>query len=54
MRGVAPLASSVFDGWNALWEGALSVHDRHLALRVTRRLDQGDDVIEWRLRPRRA
>ena len=54
MRGVAPQASSVFDGWNALWEGALSVHDRHLALRVTRRLDQGDDVIEWRLRPRRA
>ena len=53
MHGVAPLASSVFDGWNALWEGALAVHDRHLALLVTRRLDRGDDVIEWRLRTRR-
>ena len=50
MRGVFPLPPSVFDAWNALWEGALSIHDRRLGLLVTRRLDRGDPRIEWRLR----
>jgi hypothetical protein len=51
MRGVSPLAPSVFEGWNALWEGALSIHDRHLTLAVTRRPEQGTEgCIEWRLR----
>jgi hypothetical protein len=49
MEGVSPLPPSVFDAWNAIWEGALSVHDRRLALLVTRRLDHGDPCIEWRL-----
>jgi hypothetical protein len=52
MKGVWPLPSSAFDAWNALWEGALSIHDRRLALLVTRRLDHGDPCIEWRLRQR--
>jgi hypothetical protein len=50
VQRVSPLPPSVFDAWNALWEGALSIHDRHLLLLVTRRLDHGDPCIEWRLR----
>jgi len=52
MEGVAPLHPAVFDAWNALWEGALAVHDRRLALVVERRLDWGDDAFVWRVRPR--
>jgi hypothetical protein len=52
MDGVAPLPASVFDAWNALWDGALSVHDRRLELVATRRLDRDDGHIEWRLRRR--
>jgi hypothetical protein len=40
----------VFDAWNALWEGAASVHNRRLVLTVTRRLDWGDPCFEWRIR----
>ena len=54
MDGVAPLSPAVFDAWNALWEGALSVHDRRVGLVVTRRLDHGDPCLEWRLRARPA
>jgi len=56
MQGVPALSDAVFDAWNALWEGAASVHDRHLALTVARRLDWGDPCFEWRIRrrPRRA
>jgi hypothetical protein len=57
MQGVAAVPASVFEAWNALWEGALSVHDRHVRLAVTRRLDRGEACTEWRLRgpaPRRA
>jgi hypothetical protein len=52
MAGLGPLPASVFDAWNGLWEGALSVHDRRLGLTVLRRLDQGDPCIEWRIRRR--
>ncbi|HKW94817.1 MAG TPA: hypothetical protein VJX92_23225 [Methylomirabilota bacterium] len=52
MADVPAPAPSAFEGWNALWEGALSVHDRRVAMVVTRRLDQGDDCFEWRLRGR--
>ena len=52
VRGVSPLPSPVFDAWNALWEGALSIHDRRLVLLATRRIDHGDPCIEWRLRRR--
>lgn len=40
-----------FDAWNCLWEGALSVHNRHLRLMVTQRMDRGDLCFEWRIRP---
>ncbi len=53
MEGAGPQPPAVFEAWNALWEGALAVHDRRLVLVVTRRLDHGDGCIEWRIRPRR-
>jgi hypothetical protein len=53
VQGLESPAPAVFDAWNALWEGALAVHNRRLELVVTRRLDQGDGCIEWRVRPRR-
>jgi hypothetical protein len=51
MQGVPTPAAAVFDSWNALWQGALSVHNRRLRLDVRRRLDQGDACFEWRMRP---
>jgi hypothetical protein len=52
MAGLEGLSPAVFDAWNELWVGALSIHDRHLRLEVTRRLDAGDGLIEWRIVPR--
>jgi hypothetical protein len=52
MAGLRDLSESVFDAWSALWEGVAAVHDRHLRLTVTRRLDWGDEWIEWRIRTR--
>ncbi len=52
MRGIDAPATSVFDGWNGLWQGALSVHNRFLVLEVLQRMDYGDDCFEWRIRPR--
>lgn len=54
MRGLAPLPSSVFEAWNGLLEGALSVHDRFLVLDVLARLDRGDPAFVWRIRRRSA
>ena len=54
MRGVTAPAAAVFEGWNGLWQGALSVHNRLLVLEVLQRLDYGDDCFEWRIRPRKA
>ena len=51
MRGIPDLPGSVFEAWNGLFEGALAVHNRFLGLTVLRRLDHGDDVFEWRIRP---
>jgi hypothetical protein len=51
MAGVDACSPAVFDAWNGLWEGALSIHDRRLRLHVTRPLDAGDDGIEWRIVP---
>lgn len=53
-RGLGPVAPSVFEGWNGLFEGALSVHNRFLALQVLERIDWGDDAIVWRIRRRQA
>jgi hypothetical protein len=52
MAGLDALASAAFDVWNELWVGALSIHDRHLRLEVTRRLDAGEGRVEWRIVPR--
>jgi len=52
MRGIANPSPAVFEAWNGLFEGALAVHNRFLVLEVLRRLDYGDDVFEWRIRPR--
>ena len=53
MRGVARPAPGVFEAWNALWEGAASVLDRRIELKVTQRRDLGDPAFEWRLAQRR-
>jgi len=52
VKGIAALPAAVFDAWNALWEGAVSVHNRRLVLTMTRRLDWGDPCFEWRIRER--
>ena len=52
MAGLDAPAPAVFDVWNELWVGALSIHDRHLTLDVTRRHDAGDGRVEWRIVPR--
>ncbi|WP_420995194.1 hypothetical protein ACKI2N_000430 [Cupriavidus sp. 30B13] len=52
MSGIADLHGAAFDAWNRLLDGALGAHNRHLALKVTRRLDEGDDAFEWRIVPR--
>jgi hypothetical protein len=53
MRGLAHLPPAVFDAWNSLWEGAVSVHNRRLALLVMERLDHGDESFMWRIRERK-
>jgi len=50
MQGVRSPSPAVFESWNALWQGALSVHNRHLLLDVRHRLDRGDACFEWRVR----
>jgi hypothetical protein len=47
--GLGPLSPAVFEAWNELWAGALSIHDRRLRLHATRLPDAG---IEWRVAPR--
>jgi hypothetical protein len=49
MAGLDGISPAVFDVWNELWVGALSIHDRHLTLDVTRRPDAGDGRVEWRI-----
>ena len=52
MRGLVNVSPAIFEAWNGLFEGALAVHNRFLVLEPLRRLDYGDDVMEWRIRPR--
>lgn len=40
---------AVFEGWNALWEGLAAMEDKRLV--VLQRLDLGDPVFEWEIRP---
>ncbi len=45
MEGLGALGDDAFAAWNALWEGALAVHNRRLKLIAARR----DGGIVWRL-----
>ena len=49
MAGIDDLHPAGFETWCELWRAALSVHDRRLALEVTRR--PRDAVVEFRIRP---
>jgi len=49
---VFTLPEAVFEIWNELWVGALSVHNRRLRLETTHRRDAGSGGFEWRIRPR--
>ncbi|MEQ9519739.1 MAG: hypothetical protein RLN89_09900 [Parvibaculum sp.] len=51
MEGRAHVTPGAFDAWNGLWEGALAVHNRHLALSVDERMDEGSPHWQWRIRP---
>ena len=44
MDGIAA-AGIMFDAWNALWQGALAVHNRDLVLSTERR----DGTVRWRV-----
>ncbi|MEZ5850721.1 MAG: hypothetical protein R3D68_08755 [Hyphomicrobiaceae bacterium] len=50
MRNLGPLSPAIFEAWNGLHEGALSVHNRFLALQADERLDLGDPRFVWRIR----
>jgi hypothetical protein len=43
------LSPAVFDAWNELWVGALSIHDRRARLHVDRRPGADGTVIAWRI-----
>ena len=54
MRGSGAVHPAIFEAWNGLWQGCLSVHNRFLVLEVLKRMDYGDDCFEWHIRPRRT
>ncbi|MGE0765670.1 MAG: hypothetical protein AB7L90_04335 [Hyphomicrobiaceae bacterium] len=49
-RGLGRQSPAVFEAWNGLLEGLLSVHNRFLTLEPVARLDFGDAVNTWRIR----
>jgi hypothetical protein len=49
MRGLPQPHPCVFECWNALWEGLLAAHNRHLKWTVTKRLDLNQGAFEWRI-----
>lgn len=52
MRGRGAIHPAVFDAWNGLLAGLVSMHDRFLVVEVLSRLDYGDDRFTWRIRRR--
>jgi hypothetical protein len=50
VRGLSRPSPAVFEAWNGLLEGLLSVHNRFLVLEPIARLDLGDAVTTWRIR----
>ena len=53
MRGHSHVPRSAFEGWNGLWEGAITAHNRFLVLETCKRMDYGDECFEWRIRARK-
>ena len=53
MREAGAYHPALFDAWNELWDGALSIHNRHLRLKVISRMDHGDAAFEWEIETRR-
>lgn len=55
VRGMESLDAAtvavLFDAWNELWHGCLSVHDRFRAWRVTARPTGADDAVGWQITP---
>jgi hypothetical protein len=49
MDGLPGLSPAVFDAWNELWVGALSIHDRRARLRVEERPSDERTAIRWRI-----
>ena len=49
-RGLGVQSPAVFEAWNGLLEGMLSVHNRFLVLEPIERLDLGDPATTWRIR----
>lgn len=50
MRGLESPSPAIFEAWNGLIEGMLSVHNRFLVLETMERLDWGDPSHTWRIR----
>ena len=49
MGSARDLPPAIFDAWNDLWTGALSIHDRRARLRVDQRPDGNPAAIVWRI-----
>jgi hypothetical protein len=49
LLGDDPGAAAAFGAWNALWEGALAVHDRRLRLETDFAPGPGGPVVTWRV-----
>lgn len=49
MGDTATLSPAIFDAWNELWVGALSVHDRRARLSVVERPGPAGASIAWRI-----
>ncbi len=53
VRGMGSLdadtAAVMFDAWNEIWAGCLSVHNRFLTWTVAARPTTADDAIRWRI-----
>ncbi|MEQ9146544.1 MAG: hypothetical protein RLO08_19515 [Parvibaculaceae bacterium] len=49
MDGKTGVTPATFDAWNGLWQGALAVHNRHLALSLDQRMDEGAAAWQWRI-----
>lgn len=49
MGDPSAVAPAVFDAWNELWAGALSIHDRRARLTVEQRPGAGGAAIAWRI-----